>query len=98
MKRIKLEIPNLEDVQYRQKWMQDPNTMNYNAGLEMDLSGYDYQTGTISKNDDEMKVWYDNWIGQEPNKFFAYIKKLIKMSLLEKFIFIKTKTSTKWEY
>lgn len=95
MAEIKLKVPNLEDVQYRQKWMQDPNTMNYNAGLEMNLSGYDYQTGTISKTDDEMKVWYDNWIGQEPNKFFAYIYETNKNFPIGEVYFYKDKDKYK---
>lgn len=78
MKRIKLKVPKLEEMHYRQKWMQDPDTMSYNAGLEMNLLGYDYETGIIYKSDGEMKVWYNNWIGQEPNKFFAYIYEINK--------------------
>ena len=73
MKIIFLEVPKLEDMHYRQKWMMDPKTMSYNAGYDLDLKGYDSKTGTISKTDEEMKEWYDKWINKEPDKYFAYI-------------------------
>ncbi len=89
MKRIELKIPTLEDMHYRQKWMKDPNTMNYNAGFEINLPGYDYETGTISKTDDEMKTWYKKWIGHEPNKFFAYIYEINEYSPIGEVYFYK---------
>ncbi len=95
MKRIELKVPKLEEMHYRQKWMQDPNTMNYNAGFEMNLLGYDYQTGTMSKTDEEMKVWYNNWIGQEPNKYFAYIYETNKNVPIGEVYFYKDKDKYK---
>lgn len=71
--KIYLKVPTINELHYRQEWMRDSKTMSYNAGYEMNLKGYDKITGTINKNDEEMLDWYNNWIGKEPDKYFAYI-------------------------
>ena len=53
--------------------MNDSDTMEYNAGYDMKVKGYNKQTGTISKTKEEMLEWYDKWTNQEPDRFFAYI-------------------------
>ena len=73
MARIYLKVPAIHELNYRQDWMKDPKTMSYNAGFDMDLKGYDKNTGTVIKTKEEMMVWYNNWIGKEPDKYFAYI-------------------------
>lgn len=73
MKRVYLVIPTINNLKYRQKWMNNPKTMSYNAGFDLDLKGYNKETGTISKTDEEMLIWYDKWINKEPDRFFAYI-------------------------
>ncbi|HIS38505.1 MAG TPA: GNAT family N-acetyltransferase [Candidatus Onthousia faecavium] len=73
MTNIYLKVPSIEDLKYRKIWMMDSKTMSYNAGFDINLKGYDKNTGTIFKNDEEMKEWFDNWINKEPDKFFAYI-------------------------
>ena len=73
MEKVYLIFPPKEDLHYRQEWMKDPKTMNYNAGFDIDLKGYDKTTGTISKTDEEMIEWYDKWINKEPDRYFAYI-------------------------
>lgn len=73
MSNIYLKVPSIDELHYRQEWMKDFRTMSYNAGFDMDLKGYDKATGTISKTDEEMVIWYNNWINKEPDKYFAYI-------------------------
>ena len=73
MKNIYLKVPSINELHYRQKWMKDPKTMSYNAGYDIDLKGYDKNTGTTTKSNEEMIAWYNNWINQEPDKYFAYI-------------------------
>lgn len=73
MVNVFLKVPRKDQLFYRQRWMNDPETMEYNAGYDMELKGYDRQTGTISKTDEEMLEWYDKWIDKEPDRFFAYI-------------------------
>lgn len=49
MIKVYLRVPSKNDLHYRQEWMNDSKTMNYNAGFDMNLKGYDKKTGTISK-------------------------------------------------
>ena len=73
MKKVYLNVPSKNNLHYRQEWMNDPKTMNYNAGFDMNLKGYDKVTGTISKTDQEMIEWYNKWVNKEPDRYFAYI-------------------------
>ena len=73
MSNIYLKVPSIDELYYRQEWMRDSKTMSYNAGFDIDLKGYDKETGTITKTDKEMVSWYNNWINKEPDKYFAYI-------------------------
>lgn len=68
-----LKVPRKDQLVYRQEWMNDSDTMEYNAGYDMKVKGYNKQTGTISKTKEEMLEWYDKWMNQEPDRFFAYI-------------------------
>lgn len=72
MKKVVLKIPSLEDMKYRQVWMMNPKTMNYNAGMNLDISGYDYDTGTIKKSDEELVLWYQRWFNKT-DRYIAYI-------------------------
>ena len=73
MTKVYLQIPNIDELHYRQKWMNDAKTMEYNAGYDMSLKGYNYNTGTITKTSEEMIEWYNKWVNKEPDKYFAYI-------------------------
>lgn len=73
MSNIYLNVPSIDELYYRQEWMRDSKTMSYNAGFDIDLKGYDKETGTITKTNKEMVSWYNNWINKEPDKYFAYI-------------------------
>ena len=73
MSNIYLKVPNVDELHYRQEWMKDAKTMSYNAGFNMNLKGYNKETGTITKTDEEMLNWYNNWINKEPDKYFAYV-------------------------
>ena len=73
MIKLYLKVPSKNDLHYRQEWMNDLKTMNYNAGFDLALKGYDKETGTISKTDEEMLEWYNKWINKDPDRHFAYI-------------------------
>ena len=75
MEKLELYIPKPEDLWFYQKMMSDPATMAYNAGWDMDFDGYHKDTGCIDCPDEELPDWYDYWIGQEPERFYAYIKR-----------------------
>lgn len=70
---IYLKVPSVDELYYRQEWMKDEKTMSYNAGFDMDLKGYNKENGIITKTDEEMINWYNNWINKEPDKYFAYV-------------------------
>lgn len=73
MSNIYFKVPSKDDLKYCQEWMMDPDTMSYNAGYDIDLSGYNKATGTIKKTDEDMIKWYDKWINHEPELYYRYI-------------------------
>lgn len=68
-----LHVPAYEELWYRQKIMQDPDTMSYNKGYDLNFDGYDKLTGCIAFPEKEWAHWYSYFIGQEPVRFYAYI-------------------------
>ena len=62
---LELYIPKLEDLWFYQKMMSDPETMSYN----------DPWGGCIDYPDEVLPGWYANWVGREPERFYAYIKR-----------------------
>ncbi len=73
MGNIYLKKPTIEDLKYRKMWIEDPKTMDYNKGFDLDIKGYNKSDGTFTKTDEEMKEWYSKWIDKEPDKYYAYI-------------------------
>lgn len=72
MKNIRLYIPKVEDYWYEEKIQNDPLTMNYNAGYDVNYFGYHYDTGCIDFPKDKWKDMYYKRIREK--RFFAYIK------------------------
>lgn len=70
---LHLYVPTLDELWYRQKMMQDPNTMHYNRGYCLDFDGYDSQTGCIAFPEEQWRDWHAWFIGQEPARYYAYI-------------------------
>lgn len=68
-----LHVPSLQELDYRAKFMADPKTMSYNRGYDLDFSGYDPDTGCLAFPEEEWKEWYEDWIDQEPERFYAYV-------------------------
>ena len=75
MEKLELYIPKLEDLWFYQQMMSDPETMSYNANWDVDYDGYHRDTGCIDYPDEVLPAWYENMIGQEPERFYAYIKR-----------------------
>ncbi len=75
MEKLELYIPKLEDLWFYQKMMSDPETMSYNAGWDVEYDGYHRDTGCIDYPDEVLPTWYKNWVGKEPDRFYAYIKR-----------------------
>jgi len=68
-----LHVPAYEELWYRQKIMQDPDTMSYNKGYDLNFDGYDKATGCIAFPKQKWVDWYTYFIEQEPQNFYAYI-------------------------
>ena len=64
-KLVELYVPKLEDLWFYQKMMSDPETMSYKAPWG----------GCIDYPDEVLPDWYARWVGQEPKRFYAYIKR-----------------------
>lgn len=68
-----LHVPAIGELGYRQKLMQDPDTMSYNKGYDLNFDGYNRATGCIAFPKHKWLDWYNYFIGQEPHRFYAYI-------------------------
>ena len=73
MNRLKLTVPSIEQLSYRKKILADPATMDYNRGFEVDVEGYDKETGCINFEKSKWEDWYENWINNDKERFYAYL-------------------------
>lgn len=69
---IYLKTPKLEDLAFRKELLSDPDTMEYNAGYDLNFDGYDYDTGCIDFDESKWSDWYKNRVGNKES-FYAYI-------------------------
>lgn len=70
---LSLHVPAFAELWYRQRLLQDADTMAYNKGYALDFEGYDPKTGCIAFPESEWADWYGYFIGQEPLRYYAYI-------------------------
>ena len=75
MEKLELYVPKLNELWFYQKMMSDPDTMSYNANWDVDYAGYHKDTGCIDFPESEWAEWYDYYTDNEPQQFFAYIKR-----------------------
>ena len=73
MKKIEFYIPKSNELLFRQQCLEDPKTMEYNSGYEVEYAGYHYEIGCIDFPKDKWEEWYANKM-TNPSFFFAYIK------------------------
>lgn len=74
--RLALYVPRLEELGYRKQLMQDPDTMSYNKGYDLDFAGYHRDTGCIDFPETEWADWHTYFVGQEPKRYYAYVMRL----------------------
>ncbi len=72
---LELYIPKLEELWFYQKMLSDPATMSYNANWDVSYDGYHRDTGCIDFPESEWAEWYRDMIGNEPDRFYAYIRR-----------------------
>ena len=70
---IYLHVPKLDELWYRQKLLCDAETMSYNKGYDLGFDGYDNKTGCIDFPENQWQSWYNYFIGNEPERYYAYI-------------------------
>lgn len=75
MEKLELYIPALDELWFYQKMLSDPETMSYNANWEVTYKGYHKDTGCIDFPESEWAEWYAYWTNNEPERFYAYIKR-----------------------
>ena len=75
MEKLELYIPKLSELWFRQKMMSDPETMSYNANWDVGWDGYHRETGCIDFPEPEWAEWHEYWTDNEPDRFYAYIKR-----------------------
>lgn len=72
MKNIELVIPKIKDYYYEKKLNEDEDTMSYNAGYDLNLDRYHYDTGCI---DFPEELWEDMYLKRiREHRYFAFIK------------------------
>ncbi len=70
---LELYIPKQEELWFYQKMLSDPATMSYNAHWNVSCDDYHKDTGCIDFSESEWSQWYSHWIGNEPERYYAYI-------------------------
>lgn len=73
MSTLHLHVPKLSELWYRKKLLEDPETMSYNRGYDLDLDGYDKETGCIAFPKAEWKKSHEYLVENEPQCFYAYL-------------------------
>ena len=70
---LKLHVPGIREMDYRQKLLAQPETMSYNANMPYEADGYDVKTGCIDFPIQDWRYWRDVWLWHEPSRYSAYI-------------------------
>lgn len=68
--KVYLYVPKYNELEYYNNILLDPKTMEYNAGFNLNLDGYEYETGCVKSFDKEK--WYKKQI-LDKNRYFAYV-------------------------
>ena len=64
MEELTLYRPELNELVWREKWLNDPETMSYNHAYG----------GTISFSRELWTDWYARWIGDEGVRYYRYLR------------------------
>jgi GNAT superfamily N-acetyltransferase len=72
---LSLHVPQLEELWYRERLLAQPETMAYNRGDDLPFDGYDRETGCIAFPREKWAKWHAWFVGNEPHRFYAYLKR-----------------------
>lgn len=73
VKNVKLQVPRLSDMAYRQKILAQPETMGYNRGRDIEVESYHRDTGCIDFPREDWRYWRQMWLLNEPDFYSALI-------------------------
>lgn len=80
--KLELIVPQKEDLWFKKEMKEDPSTMDYNAGYDLNIDGYNRQNGTIQTDINELKeVWAKNGLAIALQFFIILYKKIINSSV-----------------
>ena len=71
--KISLYTPSIDELDYRQTILMQPETMDYNKGYDINFVGYHKDTGCIEFPNDQWIKWYTFWNNNKPISYYAYI-------------------------
>ncbi len=71
--RLSLHIPSFDELGYRQSILNQADTMSYNKGYKLGFDDYDNETGCIHFRKENWYDWYQRWISNEPQRYYAYL-------------------------
>jgi len=75
-KRLTLYVPQIAELWYREKLLSDPDTMSYNKGYNLNSVTYHNDTGCIDFPENQWQQWYDYFVMNSPQCYYAYIKRI----------------------
>ena len=64
MEKLALYRPELDELSWRENWLNDPETMSYNHAYG----------GTIAFPRERWADWYAQWIGDEGTRYYRYLR------------------------
>lgn len=67
--RLTLHLPRRDELWFRQSLLSDPATMAYNAA-------WFPPDGCVAFPEQEWDAFLERWIGQEPDRFYAYLRRI----------------------
>jgi len=97
---LELHIPSVEDMWFAQTLQEDPATMSYNAGWDIDFDGYHPDTGCIDLPQEKWAEKHARVVGHEPNYFYAFVreKKSGRFICEVNFHYTEEMTGMIWEF
>ena len=69
-----LHVPTKDELWFRRDMLHSPEAMSYNANWDVSFPGYHRDTGCIDFPPSSEEPWFRDWIGQEPERYFAMFK------------------------
>lgn len=72
---VELYVPKLEELWFSEQMLSDPETMFYNKDWDVVSENYHRDTGCVDFPKSQWADWCAHWIGQEPRRYYAYIRR-----------------------